>query len=449
MQNVKGTFDYVGAEQALRKKVQSVIETNFELYDFDSMETPVLNEQELLTSKYAGGDEILKEMYQLSDQGNRQLGLRYDLTIPFAKVVALNPGLEYPFKRYEIGKVFRDGPVKRGRLREFIQCDADVVGIQGPEAEAELMQLAATVFRQLGMDVVITWNNRQFLSELLACLGVASGDERLSVMLTLDKIAKIGREGVQAELSTKGLDDGVTSNIIGLISMDNPTLGQLIAQFDLGASRGAEEAAALQALIDQTGLGLSCRFDPFLSRGLSFYTGTVYEIFDKTGLYGSSLGGGGRYDDIIGHLVGREDLRYPAVGLSFGMESIMELLLEKEMPVAPSYVLVLPIGSEQTPLALQAATKLRSAEIRTRVDASGRKLKKSLTSAASKGIRYVILIGEAEAVQGQVRLKDMNEMTESAMPIETAVLTIRETSTVIVMPVQQTDYARRPESEKE
>lgn len=449
MQNVKGTFDYVGAEQALRKKVQSVIEANFELYDFDSMETPVLNEQELLASKYAGGDEILKEMYQLSDQGNRQLGLRYDLTIPFAKVVALNPGLEIPFKRYEIGKVFRDGPVKRGRLREFIQCDADVVGIQGPEAEAELMQLAATVFRQLGMDVVITWNNRQFLSELLARLGVVSADERLSVMLTLDKIAKIGREGVQAELSTKGLDDGVTRNIIGLISMDNPTLGQLTAQFDLGASRGAEESAALQALIDQTGLGLRCRFDPFLSRGLSFYTGTVYEIFDKTGGYGSSLGGGGRYDDIIGHLVGREDLRYPAVGLSFGMESIMELLLEREMPVAPSYVLILPISREQTPLALQAAAKLRSAEIRTRVDASGRKLKKSLTSAASKGIRYVILIGEAEAAQGQVRLKDMKEMTESAMPIETAVLTVRETSTVIVMPVQQTDYARRPESEKE
>ncbi|SFL93782.1 histidyl-tRNA synthetase [Paenibacillus sp. 1_12] len=425
MQNVKGTFDYVGAEQALRKKVQSVIEVNFELYDFDSIETPILNEQELLASKYAGGEEILKEMYQLSDQGNRQLGLRYDLTIPFAKVVALNPGLELPFKRYEIGKVFRDGPVKRGRLREFIQCDADVVGIQGPEAEAELMQLASTVFRQLGMDVVISWNNRQFLRELLACLGVAAADE-LSVMLTLDKIAKIGRDGVQAELNSKGLDAGVTRNIIGLISMDNPTLEQLTVKFDLGASRGAEEAAVLQALIDETGLGLVCRFDPFLSRGLSFYTGTVYEIFDETGLFGSSLGGGGRYDDIIGHLVGRDDLRYPAVGLSFGMESIMELLLEREMPTALGYVLVLPIGKEQTSLALKAAAKLRSAGIRTRVDASGRKLKKSLTSAASKGTRYVILIGDDEAAQGQVRLKDMRAMSESLISIEEAVYTIEK-----------------------
>lgn len=448
MQNVKGTFDYVGAEQALRKKVQSIIEANFELYDFDSMETPVLNEQAVLASKYAGGEEILKEMYQFNDQGNRQLGLRYDLTIPFAKVVALNPGLDIPFKRYEIGKVFRDGPVKRGRLREFIQCDADMVGIQGPEAEVELMQLAAAVFRQLDMQVVIRWNNRQFLRELLACLGVASADE-LSVMLTLDKIAKIGREGVQAELSSKGLAAEATCHIIKLISMDNPTLEQLTAQFELWTSRGAEESAALQSLIDETGLEKVCKFDPFLSRGLSFYTGTVYEIFDETGLFGSSLGGGGRYDDIIGHLVGRDDLKYPAIGLSFGMESIMELLLERGVPAALDYVLVLPIGKDQTALALKAAAKLRSAAIRTRVDAGGRKLKKSLTSAASKGIRYVMLIGEDEAALGQVRLKDMQAMTESIMSIEEAVRVISGDVCREVMSMQQADYAQRSEWNKE
>ncbi|TYP78944.1 ATP phosphoribosyltransferase regulatory subunit [Paenibacillus methanolicus] len=119
MQNVKGTYDFFGKKQALRKKVQTTLKEVFELYDFDEMDSTIMNELDLLTSKYAGGDEILKEMYQLTDQGSRKLGLRYDLTIPFAKVIALNPGIEFPYKRYEIGKVFRDGPVRRGRLREF------------------------------------------------------------------------------------------------------------------------------------------------------------------------------------------------------------------------------------------------------------------------------------------------------------------------------------------
>lgn len=132
----------------------------FELYDFDAMDTTLLYESELLTSKYAGGDEIVKEMYRLNDQRNRSLTLRYDLTMPFAKVIALNPGIAFPYKRYEIGKVFRDGPVKRGRLREFLQCDADVVGVAGPEAEAELMQLAVEVFRRLGIPICFKLRRR-------------------------------------------------------------------------------------------------------------------------------------------------------------------------------------------------------------------------------------------------------------------------------------------------
>ncbi|WP_337926719.1 ATP phosphoribosyltransferase regulatory subunit [Paenibacillus caui] len=180
MQNVKGTYDFFGKEQSLRKKVQSTLQEVFELYDFDGMDSTILNELDLLTSKYAGGDEILKEMYQLTDQGKRNLGLRYDLTIPFAKVIALNPGIEFPFKRYEIGKVFRDGPVKRGRLREFLQCDVDIVGIEGPEAEAELMQLAVEVFKKLDIPIILSWNNRRFLGEILESIGVPS-DEKLSV----------------------------------------------------------------------------------------------------------------------------------------------------------------------------------------------------------------------------------------------------------------------------
>ncbi|MCR8644303.1 ATP phosphoribosyltransferase regulatory subunit [Paenibacillus sp. N1-5-1-14] len=199
MQNVKGTYDYYGKDQAIRKKVQATLQEVFEVYDYDEMSSTILSELDLLASKYAGGEEILKEMYQLTDQGNRSLGLRYDLTIPFAKVIAQNPGIEFPFRRYEMGKVFRDGPVKRGRLREFMQCDVDVVGIEGLEAEAELMLLAAEVFKRLDIMVTIKWNNRKFLTEVLESMGVTS-DQTLTVMLTLDKIAKLSRSEVQKEL---------------------------------------------------------------------------------------------------------------------------------------------------------------------------------------------------------------------------------------------------------
>ncbi|WP_248924451.1 histidine--tRNA ligase [Paenibacillus hamazuiensis] len=424
MQNVKGTYDYRGAEQALRRKVQRDLERMFELYDFDSMETPALNEKALLASKYAGGDEILREMYSLSDQGKRELALRYDLTIPFAKVAAMNPGMELPFKRYEIGKVFRDGPVKHGRLREFTQCDADVVGIAGPEAEAELIQLASDAFGRLDIDIVIRWNNRRFLGEILSSIGIPE-NELLSVMLTLDKLAKIGIAGVTNELLDKGLGAAAGEAVLELIGLDEPTYEAIARKYGLADSGGAVEVEALQAILDKTGLAGTCVFDPFLSRGLSFYTGTVYEIFDASGAYPSSLGSGGRYDAIIGKLVGREDVNYPAVGISFGIESIMELLKARGLPEPDAAVLVVPIGDALSE-ALAATAKLRQAGIRTRLDGSRRKLKKLLASAAAKGTRFVILIGEAEASRGMVRLKDMAYATEDEMVMDAAVAIIEK-----------------------
>jgi histidyl-tRNA synthetase len=419
MQNIKGTYDYFGREQAIRQNVRATLQELFEVYGFESMDTTLLNELELLTSKYAGGDEILREMYQLADQGGRRLGLRYDLTIPFAKVIALNPGIEFPYRRYEIGKVFRDGPVKKGRLREFLQCDADVVGIAGPQAEAELMQLAAEVFRRLEIPVVLKWNNRRFLGEILGSVGVPP-EEQLSVMLTLDKLAKIGSGGVLAELTDKQLTTDTVQLIAELLELDHPGFGQLAVKYNLEGQPGTQEVLALQQLIDGIGLGTTCIFDPFLSRGLSFYTGTVYEIFDASGGYTSSLGGGGRYDSIIGKLVGRDDIEYPTVGISFGMESIMALLGERNIREERSGVLVIPIGG-YLPQALTAAAALRAAGIRTHVDTGTRKLKKTLAAASSKGIRYVIMVGESEAAEGKLRLKDMSLQSENLVSLEEAV----------------------------
>jgi histidyl-tRNA synthetase len=418
MQNVKGTYDFFGKEQAIRQKVRSVLEEVFELYDFESMESTVLHELDLLTSKYAGGDEILKEMYELTDQGGRRLGLRYDLTIPFAKVMALNPGIKLPYRRYEIGKVFRDGPVKRGRLREFLQCDVDMVGAQGPEAEAELMLIAVEVFKRLDIPVTLRWNNRRFLSEILDAVGVPA-EESLSVMLTLDKLEKIGSDGVLEELKDKEISGAVVDEIAELIARSEPSFNFLADRYSLGESQGSAEVSALQALIDKLSLSEICRFDPFLSRGLSFYTGTVYEIFDASGIYTSSIGSGGRYDSIIGKLIGREDMAYPAAGLSFGMESILEMLRDRQIPALIPQVVVISIG-DTIGEAVMAASVLRSNGIKTGMEPAGRKLKKALASLESRAIRYALLIGEEEVQTGKVRLKDMKEREEYVVPLDEA-----------------------------
>jgi histidyl-tRNA synthetase len=422
MQNVKGTFDFRAGEQVLRNRIRAVLERQFALYDFEPLETPILNEQSLLASKYAGGEEIMQEMYRLSDQGDRNLGLRYDLTVPFAKVVAIHPGLEMPFKRYEIGKVFRDGPVKRGRLREFTQCDADVAGTEGPEAETELLQLASDAFGALGIDAAVRWNNRRFLGELLAGLGVGE-EAAASVMLTLDKLDKIGVDGVAAELGDKKLDPQATAGIVRLIREEAPGFEELVERFSLGAARGVMEVRQLQKLLDGTGLGPICRFDPFLSRGLSFYTGTVYELFAADGSFRSSLASGGRYDSIIGKLAGREDIRYPAVGISFGLDSIMELMRTARGDTAAHAVRFVPIGDTLAET-LSAAALFRAAGIRARVESGSRKLKRTLAAAAAKGARFVVLIGEEEAAAGQVRLKHMRTGEETVGPIELALHTV-------------------------
>ncbi|MEF3304075.1 histidine--tRNA ligase [Paenibacillus sp. GYB003] len=424
MQNVKGTFDYRAGEQKKRNRIRAVLERQFALYDFEPVETPILNELSLLASKYAGGEEIEKEMYRLSDQGGRSLGLRYDLTVPFAKLIAAAPGLALPYKRYEIGKVFRDGPVKRGRLREFMQCDADVAGIRGPEAEAELLQLAEAVFGALGIDIVVRWNNRRFLGELLGAIGVDEASQP-SVMLTLDKLDKIGADGVAAELAAKRTDASATERIVRLIRGEPPAFERLADRFALTETRGTEEVRALSKLLDALGLGTISRFDPFLSRGLSFYTGTVYEVFAADGSYRSSLAGGGRYDAIIGKLNGREDVQIPAAGISFGLDSILEVWSGREAEPDLPPVRLIPIG-DTLPETLAAAARFRGAGIPARVEDGARKLKRTLASASSGGARFVAFVGETETAGGLIRLKDMRSGEERAMPLECALLAVEK-----------------------
>ena len=199
LKNVKGSMDFLPEEQMIRNKIIKILSDTFVEYGYLPVETTTLCYYDLLASKYAGGAEILKEVYKLKDQGERDLALRYDLTVPFAKIISMNKGLNLPFRRYEIGKVYRDGPVKVGRNREFYQCDVDVCGLDGQLVEAELFGMAVTCFKRLGIDIKIEWNNRKFLSGIISLCGIK--DEDISrVILSVDKLAKIGEDGVKEEI---------------------------------------------------------------------------------------------------------------------------------------------------------------------------------------------------------------------------------------------------------
>ncbi len=407
LRNLKGTKDFLPEEQQLRNEIRSTLEETFQRFSFMPLETPTICYYDLLSSKYAGGSEILKEVYKLSDQGDRQLGLRYDLTVPFAKVIGMNPNLNMPFKRYEIGKVFRDGPVKVGRSREFIQCDVDVVGVKSMVAEAELMSMAFEAFEELNLDVYISYNNRKLLFGLLSAIGV--NDSMISsVVLTLDKIAKIGWEGVRNELVEKEIDKQIIARLFEIIN----TREENILLFFINnfknplVEEGVKELMELNDYLSELDLLDKVKLNPFLARGLDIYTGTIYEIFLNDGSISSSVGGGGRYDDIIGGFLsnGRE---YPAVGISFGLDVIYTALTMKySSKLSPiTEVLIVPLGTEKE--SLRIANKLRKDSLNVDIDMSGRKLNKVLNTANKKNIPYVIIIGEEEISTNRVTIKIM------------------------------------------
>lgn len=206
IRNVKGTFDYLPKEQKIRDYVTGVLTDVFEAFGYLPAVTPTLCYYDVLASKYGGGAEILKEVYQLSDQGKRNLALRYDLTVPFAKLISLTKDLNLPFKRYEIGKVFRDGPVKVGRNREFIQCDVDVVGVKDVFIDAELISLYVMAFRKLNIDFVVDYNNRKLMTGLLQVCGITE-EQMVDVITVIDKFKKLTKEEIQKEFLNCGITE--------------------------------------------------------------------------------------------------------------------------------------------------------------------------------------------------------------------------------------------------
>ncbi|CAM5796899.1 MULTISPECIES: histidine--tRNA ligase [Brevibacillus] len=418
LRNVKGTRDFMPEEQGLRNTIRRTLEEVFASHGCKPLETPMLQHYDLLASKYGGGAEILKEVYRLTDQGERDLALRYDLTVPLAKVVGMNPEMRLPFKRYEIGKVFRDGPVKPGRFREFIQCDVDIIGTTSMLAEAELISMTFEAFARLGLDVYIQVNNRKLLSGLLQVMGIAE-EQAADVMLSLDKLEKIGVDGVCDDLRERQIEEPVIAKIADFLRNGERSLDGLANRYDEQlVQEGAAELQELFALLQGAGVAGEVRFTPFLARGLSIYTGTVYEIFLKDGRITSSIGSGGRYDKIIGQFLG-DGREYPAVGISYGLDVILTALTMGDSPfeARSADVFVIPLGTEAEALGLANLIR-KSTSLRVEVELMGRRLKKALDYANKERIPYVLIFGENERAAGTVVVKNMISGEERTIRIK-------------------------------
>jgi histidyl-tRNA synthetase len=397
--------DFPPEEKILRDEVISVLKGIFELYGFSPLETPVVERWEVLSAKYSGGEEILKETFKLTDQGGRQLGLRYDLTVPLARFVGMNPTIKRPFKRYQIGTVYRDGPIKKGRTREFYQCDADIVGSSSPLADAECVQLALDVFEKLGIDVEVKINNRKVLYELAQAAEIPE-ELTEAAILSLDKLEKIGPDGVLREMIERGIARTSAERFLSG-AQDREALKK---------GEGYRELEpVLSALQDPRVV-----WTPSLARGLSYYTGTIYEVYAKNSSVTGSLAAGGRYDNMIGQFLGGSE-KIPAVGISFGLEPILEVLKEKHpnriMRKTVTQVYVIPF---KTLLAEGRAIcqQLRRAGIKADMDFSAKGISDGLKYANAYEIPFVVIVGPDEVAAGKVKLRDMRSGEEKLLTVD-------------------------------
>ncbi len=423
LMNAKGTRDFPPEEKIVRQNVLDVFRNVFESFGYSPLETPLIERLDILTAKYAGGAEILKETFTFKDQGKRELGLRYDLTVPFSRFVGMNPTMKMPFKRYQIGRVFRDGPIKLGRYREFWQCDVDIVGTKNMLADAEIVMVTQDVFKKLGLDVVIEVNNRKLLDGLLESLKIPE-NKRMDVILAIDKIKKVSIKEIEKELATKGVDKKKVDEMLKIFKTSGSNKEKItklkkIVKTPAGIEGLNEIEECLSYLNDK-----NVEFSISLCRGLAYYTGTVFEGFLKDGSFKSSLCGGGRYDKMIGDYLGSGD--YPALGISFGIEPITEVLKMKskcEVRKTVTELFILPIGT--TKECIKIAAEIRKQGVKVDMDVMGRGISKNLNYANSLGIPYVAFVGSDELKKKKIKLKDMKSGKEELISVKDVVKKIK------------------------
>ncbi len=405
LQTAKGVQDIAPEEKIVKNKLVDTLKEVFEEYGFAPLETPIIERIETLTAKGGAGtsSDVSKETFQLSDQGKRKLGLRFELTTSLARFLAQNPQTKLPFKRYEVGPVFRDGPIKAGRMRQFWQCDIDTIGSKSMLADAELLAVVQKVFNQLEQDIIIKVNNRKLLNGILESAGFKTKKE--DAIVAIDKLEKIGVQGVTAELLDRGYKKKQIDSLFELIEK-GISLRDLEKKLENEeALTGIKELEELFGYLEIMGVK-SAVFDVSLARGLGYYTGPIFEVFAKSSKVTSSIAGGGRWDDMIGKFMGGGRV-VPAVGISFGLVPILEVMKEKEefKKRTPAQVYIVPIKTVEK--SLEIVQRMRDKGICTEFDLNGRGMGKNMQYANSLGIPFVAIIGEQELKQNKIMLRDM------------------------------------------
>ncbi len=419
LQNVRGTRDIPPEEMIIRQKVLDIIRQTFEDFGFAPLETPTLERWDVLQKKGAGGSEVLEECFRFKDKGGRKIGLRYDLTVPLARFVASNPSLTLPFKRYQIDRVWRYGDVARGRLREFWQADVDIVGSRSMQADAEVVSCAVLALRRLGFKkFFVRLNNRKILNGLVNYAGVPS-QKTMEVIRVIDKLDKIGEEGVKKELG-RIVGDEVTKKIMDFLKIKGrDALNK--ARKMLGDNEGIKELEELIEWLDVIDIR-EYKVDLSLARGLDYYTGPIFEIFAEEGI--GSIGGGGRYDNLIKLFSGRE---VPATGISLGVERIIEVMKERKMVKGEktrTKVFVAVVSDEVRKDGMRIAFSLRENGIPCDMDVMRRRLGKQLEYANKMNIPFVVIIGPEDLSKGVVTLRNMKSGEERKVRIDEIVRTL-------------------------
>lgn len=418
---LRGFRDFPPQQMILRHHVISIFQGVFERYGFEPIQTPILEYLEVLSSKY-GEDEKL--IYHFEDRGGREVGLRYDLTVPLARFVATHRGeLSFPFKRYHIEPVFRADQPQRGRYRQFWQCDADIVGTSSMMADAEVMMVWMDCLSAVnipGFEIHV--NHRKLLRALAQAAGVGEA-EAVTIHRAVDKLEKIGRQGVMNEMTGHGISEQAASTVLDLVSLKGDAgsvlteLRRRLADYPL-AQEGIEDLTNLFNYLGEMGADpRHYALDLSLARGLDYYTGPVFEAKVPDEQIGS-LGGAGRYDGLVGMFIG-EDM--PATGCSLGLEPILDVVQDRHLLPLPSTVtdvLVTTHNDELTRNSLDLVGKLRNAGVPAEIYLGQRRdLRRQLQYANRKQIPVTAFLGEQEVASGVVKLKEMTSGDEVNVPV--------------------------------
>jgi histidyl-tRNA synthetase len=410
----KGTRDFGPAEMVGRNYIFNIVRSVFRKYGYQCIETPSMENLSTLLGKY--GEEGDKLLFRIQNSGEKaalapEKGLRYDLTVPFARFVVQHQNeIVFPFKRYQIQPVWRADRPQKGRYREFYQCDVDVIGSKSLLNELELVQMVDDVFGQMGIRVVIKLNNRKILAGLAEVSG--QPDKLVDITVAIDKIDKIGLDAVKQELTEKGLTEQAIAVIEPVLTLSGTTAEKLARMRELLAAsetglKGLEEIGTLFSLIDGAGISQTVELDLSLARGLNYYTGAIFEVKALDFAIGS-ICGGGRYDDLTG-IFGLPNTS--GVGISFGADRIYDVLCGLDLfpkdAAAAATVLFTNMGEREVAYSVPVAAALRKAGFACEIYPDSARLKKQFEYADRKGIPYLAIVGDQEVAEGTVTLKNL------------------------------------------